>query len=604
MAFPDLDSIVQALRDPSNMLPTIPQNASRDQIDMVKALAGAIEQRQHKAPILSWSQVADEGLRGAMGAYLGRESGRAGQALETSNIDKETDARSGMYGVPGNVFGVQPRQAGASQQDTPPLSHSVATTTERQPIGTYPVRNPMSEVTDPRVVGQQQGQGPGGPTPDPTIGRGSASASNPMHLAQNVPPGGRLPAPFQFMRDYVHGGGRAADARAIASDMMPKYDVDAYQRERMLLPGLPPIYTGRTMGPGKETKIGDVTGYATIGPDGREIIHMPRFEGDTSQAPGTPQARPTPGAAPSINTGGINFPRNPAEALTLKARTEAFKEGQSEQQKKSMEGLLKPINDAIERGGERSQDVLQVLDRIENAYDTMNRAGGSINGGPLRAAALGAQQAANQLATFFGKEPMFDPKSVALPEVIKKSTAELVLKQLKEANSRSPQREFLVMLDNNPGIGMSDAGSRYMTNIVRQQVQLDQKVAELASSDEVQANPKIWNKMLGEFYKRPENLIKSPLTGKPLVGPAVKEDEAILHKAETTVRPIPGAPPPPVPTGGPLSVRPPGSDFWRLSPEAQEQAKGELRLNASPQMRQLFDKRFGTGMSDHLLGNK
>lgn len=257
-----------------------------------------------------------------------------------------------------------------------------------------------------------------------------------------------------------------------------------------------------------------------------------------------PQGRPNVQLMlPNGQFGGMNdiakFSRDNA------AQKEGMVEDARETAKNRAAMAWKPIGEAQDRGGQKAQDVINVLDRMDTQYQT-----GKVSGGPAGPAVVKIKQLANEVW------PGLLADGLTESEVVRKSTAELALKAIKDASSRGgTQREFVAMLDNNPGIEMSNAGARYMIDILRQQAKQDQGIGALASQVKNAAD---WPRMLQEYYDN--HPLISPITSKRLDGKAIAEDTDALRTAAAT-SPIGAAPP-----GGAAQAAPGGGAVRRYNP--------------------------------------
>ena len=383
---------------------------------------------------------------------------------------------------------------------------------------------------DPRAAGGQQVAFDGSPQPS-----GAAlppDAQRTVQALQSGNPGGQARNPV--VDQYVAALQQAArmnpaaapelirEALSLKQQMMPQFPMnpDTGQVYRTQ-PGVMPQYAGQVPGFRKIMPAGtNIPGMVeiTYGPNGepRQRYIPPDFSGGRQQS-GDAAATPPTGPQPP------DYPTSYKEAYAFPGRLKGYEKGQEEVASTGAEAATVPLKEAYERGGQKANDVIQVLDRMEDAYKNAAKTGG-IGGGPAKETLLKLQEGVNQFVP-----GTFDPNKVAAAEVVKKSTAELALKQIKEASSRGgTQREFIAMLDNNPGIALSDPGALYMIDILRQQAQRDRDIGKIAGKHLAGNDPYTFQDAVDKHYA--EHPIMSPFSHKPLMGDQVDQDRQELMK--------------------------------------------------------------------------
>ena len=173
----------------------------------------------------------------------------------------------------------------------------------------------------------------------------------------------------------------------------------------------------------------------------------------------------------------------------------------------------------IESGGKPARDMLNDLTGIEDAI----RAGGdNIQYGP---GAENWQKVKQVLSNYF-------PSSgVGEADTIQKLNARLAAASVKQITNRGSQLEFRVMLQNNPGLLNSKAGTLAMINFLKQTTQQNLDLGRLA----MKASPDQWQDIEDKYYQ--EHPIKSPFTGQPLSA----DDRAVGRTPQPQAGPPPGA---------------------------------------------------------------
>lgn len=260
-------------------------------------------------------------------------------------------------------------------------------------------------------------------------------------------------------------------------------------------------------------------------------------------------ALPQDGASTTSATGAPPYPANAEEARTYPDRMKAWEAGQEKIQEAGATAAVEPLKEVLTRGGQRAQDYETVIDRMNDAYNAAKQYGG-VGGGPAKDKILEFQELVNEFAP-----GTFEPNKVAAAEDIKKSTSQLVLNQLKEANPRFGQREFMALLNNNPSISISDTGSQYLLGLARQQVEQDKKLAVIAGESLRANDPYGFQKKVNDFYNDPANQTKSPFDPTKTLADSWKDDAKRLEKESAPANAAPTAapglnipkPPPPAP---------------------------------------------------------
>ncbi len=217
-------------------------------------------------------------------------------------------------------------------------------------------------------------------------------------------------------------------------------------------------------------------------------------------------------------------------------------------------GRVKPIDDAVEIGT-KAGPIMNDLDTLRDAYAN---AGDNINGGPFATQIIQAKQAINE---FLPGTNLVDQDKLNASQIIQKINMGLATKMVKELTSRGTQMEIMLAMKNNPGVMMSDKGSLYMIDLLKQMQTQNQQLGILASQKGYD-NPREWNAMQRSYYDT--HPLISPFTGKPLNSQtALNSDIAQLPSSSTPTaqRGAPGFNVPP-PSAPPDVKTPEDLDAW------------------------------------------
>ncbi len=378
----------------------------------------------------------------------------------------------------------------------PPATPEAKQTANAIAPGTVPTPAGEAPLTNPQLTG-------GGPQASPELSQpGGMVLDKPIIPPEAVP---RRPMyTRQQMVDIM------ASPRIDPAMKQQYYQSFLQQNQEIPVPykGMGTVYVSPTTGAQRwvpdpiksERKIGGIT---------RQIVQF--------YNPRTNQLEEVGNAAPGTGTGD----GRPVNTDQQMMNDDIEFKRREEEAKKIGEITTKPIGEAID-AGTKSQEVINVLDRMNDAYKS-----GGVPGGPAGTYVLKLKQLVNEFLP--GTIP---EKEVAAAEIVRKSTAELALKAIKEASSRGgTQREFIAMLDNNPGIELSNTGAQYMINILTQQEKQKQAIGRIAATSKTAED--FYDRQQA-YYANPKNALISPLTGKPLLGANVKEDVERL-KAEPRI---------------------------------------------------------------------
>lgn len=174
----------------------------------------------------------------------------------------------------------------------------------------------------------------------------------------------------------------------------------------------------------------------------------------------------------------------------------------------------KYIGEVIERGGS-AYKRLQLLDTVGEA---LKQGHGNITTGPFAKSALSLKQA---ISSAFGVEI----PGTAEAEVAQKTGFALASQAVKEITSRPTQREVTLALENNPGLLLSEKGSGFMIDVMKQAARQDAQLRKMAFRKENRAN---WAEVEDNFYK--EHPLMSPFDHKRPLG--MQDIEALGGGAE------------------------------------------------------------------------
>jgi hypothetical protein len=390
-------------------------------------------------------------------------------------------------------------------------------------------------------------------------------------------------------------------AMQLRQAMVPQYSVDQYGRLRMDIAGNYPRILGQ-FGPGQSGTFMGMPTMSTVTPSGgvnmqiltpgqnappwqggqaaptqqRGDIPAPTGTAQAAPAPtgtaqaapaptGTAQAAPAPtapvqtagplpqgtqvpqpppvAALPATNPNAV--PQMPPAGSDVRAwqqyqqDVKAAQEGATESAKatgtEAAKARAAPVAAAIAEGT-GAPSIINDLDTIADAYK--NAGPNGVNGGPFKARIVQAQQLANEFLP-----DTFKMENLQPAEIIQKVNQNLATKMVKELTSRGTQMEIMMAMKNNPGIMMSDKGSMYMVNLLRQiQVQKQQQ-GELAQ--DYLDNPRGWNTAQRDFYDK--HPLMSPFHPEQrLDGKIVADDmnEINLPSASSPTSGAPGVLPP------------------------------------------------------------
>jgi hypothetical protein len=166
----------------------------------------------------------------------------------------------------------------------------------------------------------------------------------------------------------------------------------------------------------------------------------------------------------------------------------------------------KRIGEVIESGGQAARHTLSTLNVMNDALD---HAGTNISTGPGADFWLSVKQGAQNLF------PDIQFKGLQESEIIKKLNAQLASESAKAMTARPSQLEFKAFMANNPGLGTSVQGTKFLIDVLSQMKQQDIALSRLAMNPQNRQN---WPAVEDQFYADPKNQIRSPFTGQPLSG--------------------------------------------------------------------------------------
>ena len=172
---------------------------------------------------------------------------------------------------------------------------------------------------------------------------------------------------------------------------------------------------------------------------------------------------------------------------------------QNTAEQKLSENEVQQVIDARD-AGKHAGTKLQTLAVLADAW---KRGGDSIYTGPGAEAILKAKQVAKNLGLDIGGVPE--------SEIVSKVGTQLAAQTAKDLTSRPTQFDFAVMLQNNPGLLISEAGNKALINVGQQQAKRELQIAALARKYRYGDD---WGATLEKFEH--EHPIISPLTGKAL----------------------------------------------------------------------------------------
>jgi len=455
----------------------------------------------------------------------------------------------------------------------------------------------------------------------PPDAQATVKALNPnSQVAQNgpmqpgmMPQGGPQATINQMARQLIMTGMPPAQALQTATQyvqnqlaLMPQYQADAYGREMVVRPGMPPQFTGRQMGPGQKGEFMGLPTTTTVGPDQREHIQIqtpetgpatpPPGPQGAAEAPGNVGAAQPPGpppaplaanappsgagpATPPVTVAGplpqgTQVPQPPAAAPEPPAaianvmppmpsgpnvKPEDWMAWDANR-KAAAAGMLKAAETSSEEGNKLRAKIIDTdMEQANKSYDTrgtlalLNDAykngGDNISGGPWGNFILQGKQFLNQMG--IGGDWDEFQKGLNASQVISKLNATLATQMVKELTSRGTQMELALGMKNNPGLLMSNQGAQYMLNILDQVQDQKEKWGQLAS----QFDPGDHNYLQAKQRFYHTHQILSPFTGKPLVHAADwQADMEQLPKTSSmtqgTAPPGMNIPPPPPPAPG------------------------------------------------------
>jgi hypothetical protein len=220
-----------------------------------------------------------------------------------------------------------------------------------------------------------------------------------------------------------------------------------------------------------------------------------------------------------ITRGGGQIYRDRADQLmkAIAEDTKYFREGQSALFTKANEGLAAQITSA-QKAGELADQKYQNLAIMR---DAMDRSPGGITSGPAAGYIVKAKQA---LANYGLLSPE-DLQQLNATEVVSKVGFGLATQVVRSLTARPTQMEVGMALANNPGILLSQPGSKLMLDILMQQTRQEADLARLAS------NPKNWNNWAetqDNYYKT--HPILSPFDRKTPLG--MKDFQRVAAEAQ------------------------------------------------------------------------
>ncbi len=229
-------------------------------------------------------------------------------------------------------------------------------------------------------------------------------------------------------------------------------------------------------------------------------------------------------------TFGQRFTFDPA--ATPKTLDDLFAKGQQFNDQRARQAMgIKARSDDFERG----QGAPERINAIRTLADAYKSGGDNISGGPLGKKIVELKQLFNQVT---GVDLGGLPES----EIITHANQGLAGALAKSLSSRgATNNEFNQMMAANPGVMMSNAGARYMLNLMEQQEAQSQKLG-LAGQN---VSPENYAQFKQGFYQDPGNQLVSPFSGKPLAGATVAADMEALkaaHERETAGRAKAGMP--------------------------------------------------------------
>lgn len=386
------------------------------------------------------------------------------------------DGPSAPVGAPAPVAALQP----------PPTQLPQQSVVAPRPVPMAPPAAPEAPfvpgtIAAPAIGGPQQGQLPavqGAPRMTPQQADFlRAQLANPLTRAQAIQTIQGLGTPDKWETKEL--GGRVVQVNS-------RGDVRA-------LPGFdkPPTYQTQTGPDGNAYTFNPQTGQWTRAIEGKEKTFSDVMNPAERRAAGVPDWYQ--GSVQRGPDNRIYYPGAGQQGVTPAQKLQTTAEA------KLAENEVQNVIDARE-AGKHAGTKLQTLAILSDAW---KRNGDSIYTGPGAETVLKAKQAAKNFGIDLGGVPE--------SEIVSKVGTQLAAQTAKDLTSRPTQFDFAVMLQNNPGLMVSEAGNRALINIGQQQAKRELQLAQLASKYKYGDN---WNEMVSKFEE--SHPIVSPMTGKPL----------------------------------------------------------------------------------------
>src|SRR5260370_24173899 len=168
------------------------------------------------------------------------------------------------------------------------------------------------------------------------------------------------------------------------------------------------------------------------------------------------------------------------------------------------EGAGKAVGDEIGEYRKAMRPMRQMVNQLDIIDDAVKSAGNNLSTGPGADAVLKMKQ--------FLANVGFDAKGLPQSEVIVKMNAYLASEAAKQMTNRPSQMEFKAFMANNPGIMNSVAGTRVLTDILRQTAKQTIDLGRLAGDE---SNWSRWGSVEDTYFSDPKHAIRLPFSGNP-----------------------------------------------------------------------------------------